>query len=111
MKEKEKSQTQVNLSVDVGDEGFYSDSSVIAHNPLKFFLDFKQTSPRIREDGQFMALVKRRVIILDPIHAKMLMMALKDNIEKYENQFGEIRTDVQTKEKPAKDAGSVNYIG
>ena len=26
-----------------------------------------------------------------PMHAKTLMMALKDNIKKYENKFGEIK--------------------
>ncbi len=102
---------KMNVSVDLGEEGFYADSSVIAHNPLKFFLDFKQTTPRIREDGQFQALVKRKVIILDPIHAKLLMESLRDNVEKYENQFGEIKTAPQQQQKPVKDAGNVNYIG
>jgi len=34
--------------------------------------------------------VKSR-IIMAPMHAKTLMMALQDNIRKYESKFGEIK--------------------
>ena len=40
--------------------------------------------------GMTKSKVKSR-IIMAPMHAKTLMMALKDNINKYENKFGEIK--------------------
>jgi len=40
--------------------------------------------------GMTKSKVKSR-IIMAPMHAKTLMMALQDNINKYENKFGEIK--------------------
>ena len=48
-------------------------------------MDFVRVLP-----GMTKSKVKSR-IIMAPMHAKTLMMALQDNIKKYENNFGEIK--------------------
>ena len=66
-------------------EGVYSNLAVITHNPTEFVVDFVQVVPNMPK-----ARVKSR-IILSPQHAKRLLNALKDNVSKYEANFGEIR--------------------
>lgn len=51
-------------------------------------VDFAQILP-----GSKNANVRSR-IIMNPIHAKRLLMALSDNIQKYESQFGAISEPV-----------------
>ena len=66
-------------------EGVYSNLAVIAHSNSEFVLDFLRLVPNVPK-----AKVKSR-IILTPQHAKRLMRALADNINKFENQFGPIQ--------------------
>ena len=76
-----------NLSLDISAEvaeGVYSNLAVISHTPAEMVLDFAQMLP-----GTKNANVRSR-IIMNPIHAKRLLMALNDNIQKYESQFGTI---------------------
>lgn len=65
--------------------GKYSNLAVITHSPTEFILDFAQNMP-----GMNGAQVVSR-IILTPDHAKRVLKALSDNVQKYENQFGEIK--------------------
>ncbi len=85
MAEQKPKQNQLNieLSEDVS-EGIYSNLAVIAHSDSEFVLDFIRVVPNVPK-----AKVKSR-IIMTPQHAKRLLAALKDNVQKYENQFGEI---------------------
>jgi len=64
--------------------GTYSNLAVITHSHSEFVLDFASMLPAMPK-----ALVGSR-IIMTPEHAKRLLFALKDNVAKYENQFGEI---------------------
>ena len=75
--------TQLNLelSEDVA-EGEYSNLVMIAHSPEEFILDFIRVVPGVRK-----ARVKSRIIIT-PQHAKRLLRALGDNIERYERAHG-----------------------
>ncbi|MBO8151372.1 MAG: DUF3467 domain-containing protein [Candidatus Neomarinimicrobiota bacterium] len=66
-------------------EGKYSNFTVISHSPAEFVIDFARIMP-----GQNQAVVQTRVI-LTPIHAKTLLLTLMDNINKFEQKFGEIR--------------------
>ncbi|MCB9246885.1 MAG: DUF3467 domain-containing protein [Flavobacteriales bacterium] len=75
----------VELSEEVAD-GTYANLAIISHSNAEFILDFIRMMP-----GTPKAKVKSR-IILSPQHAKRLMMALGDNIHKYEDQFGEIES-------------------
>ena len=50
-------------------------------------------------------MVKARVksrVIMSPMHVKTLMFALRDNIKKYEDKFGEIKVLKQDKQSQFK---------
>ncbi len=66
-------------------EGIYSNLAVITHSNTEFVLDFIRVMPGVPK-----ARVKSR-IILTPEHAKRLMRALQDNIEKFEAVNGRIK--------------------
>lgn len=67
--------------------GTYSNLVMITHSGSEFILDFIAMMPGLPKAK----VVKR--MILTPDHAKRLSNALKENIRKYENQFGVIETD------------------
>ena len=76
-----------NLNLTISDEvaqGTYSNLAVITHSPTEFIVDFAQALPG--KDG---ATIRQR-ILMNPIHAKRLLMALSDNLKKYEDNFGAI---------------------
>jgi hypothetical protein len=73
----------IELSEEVA-EGVYSNLAMIAHSNSEFVIDFIRLMPGVPK-----AKVKSRVIVT-PEHAKRLLAALKDNIEKYEAAFGKI---------------------
>ena len=77
-------QFQIELKPEVA-EGTYANLAVISHSSSEFVLDFVRVLPGVPK-GQ----VKSRVI-LTPEHAERLLMALQDNISKYESNFGTIR--------------------
>jgi signal transduction protein with GAF and PtsI domain len=76
-------QLQIELNEQVA-EGTYANLAVIAHSTSEFVMDFVRMMPGVSK-----AKVKSR-IIMTPEHAKRLLMALQDNIMKYEAQFGDI---------------------
>ncbi|WP_339868677.1 DUF3467 domain-containing protein [uncultured Algoriphagus sp.] len=76
-------QINVELSEEVA-EGVYSNLAMIAHSNSEFVIDFIRLMPGVPK-----AKVKSRIIVT-PDHAKRLLSALKDNIEKYEAAFGKI---------------------
>ena len=65
-------------------EGVYANLVMIAHSPEEFILDFIRVMP-----GGPKARVKSRIIVT-PQHAKRLLKALGENIERYEQAHGEI---------------------
>ena len=77
-------QLQIELPQDVA-QGQYANFAIITHSSSDFVLDFARILPGVPK-----AMVKSRVI-LAPEHAKRLLMALKDNIVRYENAFGTIQ--------------------
>jgi hypothetical protein len=85
MNEENNNQNQLNieLSEDIA-EGTYSNLAIITHSSSEFVLDFIRVMPGVPK-----AKVKSR-IVLTPQHAKRLMMALKDNINKFEQVNGVI---------------------
>lgn len=76
-------EVQIELSEDIA-QGIYSNLAVISHSSSEFVVDFIRIVPGVTK-----AKVKSR-IILTPEHAKRLILALKDNIEKFEQQHGSI---------------------
>lgn len=86
MSEENSQQIDIELGEEVAD-GVYSNLAIITHSHSEFILDFIRMMPGVPK-----AKVKSR-IILTPAHAKRLLMALKDNIDKFEDNFGEVTTD------------------
>jgi hypothetical protein len=78
----------IELSEDIA-EGIYSNLAIIAHSNSEFVVDFVRLLPNMPK-----AKVKSRVI-LTPQHARRLLSALKDNIQRYEMQFGKIEDNEQ----------------
>lgn len=66
-------------------QGQYANFAIITHSSSDFVLDFARILPGVPK-----AQVKSRVI-LAPEHAKRLLIALQDNIMRYEAQFGKIQ--------------------
>ena len=84
--EKKPNTQQINIELDESiSGGEYSNFVVVTHSPAEFVMDYIRVLP-----GMIKSKVKSR-IIMAPMHAKTLMMALQDNIKKYENKFGEIK--------------------
>jgi hypothetical protein len=65
--------------------GVYSNFVLISHSPSDFVLDFARILPGMPKPE-----VASR-IIMAPEHAKRLLMALQENIFKYEQEFGKIQ--------------------
>ena len=77
---------KLNLSIsDPVAAGTYSNLAIISHSPTEVTVDFAQVLPGTQNNA-----VVRQRIIMNPIHAKRLLMALTDNIKRYEAQFGTI---------------------
>jgi len=79
-------QIQIELTDEVA-QGTYSNLAIISHSSSEFVIDFVRIVPGVPK-----AKVKSR-IILTPEHAKRLLLALKDNITKYENQNGTVKVE------------------
>lgn len=77
-------QLNVELSEEIA-EGTYANLAMIAHSSSEFVIDFIRLMPGVPK-----AKVKSRIIVT-PEHAKRLLLALKDNIKKYEDAFGSIK--------------------
>ena len=84
---------QVQLDPKVG-EGIYSNLALISHSPAEFFVDFARFLPGLPK-----AVVQAR-IIMTPAHAKHLLNALKDNVERFEKNFGEIKMPGKGQQQP-----------
>lgn len=86
------SQINIEISEEVA-EGTYINLAIITHSHAEFVVDFVNVMP-----GTPKSKVKNR-IILTPFHAKRLMKAMVDNVQKFENANGVIQ-DIETVEIP-----------
>jgi len=82
--ENNKNQLQVELPKEEM-QGRYSNMAMIAHSANDFFIDMILRAPNMPQ-----ARVQSR-IIMAPQHAKELMLALQENVRRYESTFGEIK--------------------
>ncbi|HET9054871.1 MAG TPA: DUF3467 domain-containing protein [Cyclobacteriaceae bacterium] len=80
----QQNQINIELSEEIA-EGIYSNLAMIAHSNSEFVIDFIKLMPGVPK-----ARVKARIVVT-PEHAKRLLHALKDNIDKYEASFGTIK--------------------
>lgn len=77
-------QLNIEISEEVA-EGEYANLAIITHSHAEFVIDFVNVMP-----GTPKSRVKSRVI-LTPQHAKRLMRALTENIQKFESINGTIK--------------------
>jgi hypothetical protein len=88
------------ISIELPDElaeGTYANFAVITHSPAEFVMDFIRVLPGTKKSR-----VHAR-LIMAPQNAKALLRALEENIRRYEERNGEIRS--AGKEEPGKQIG------
>ena len=83
-KNNQNNQLNIELSEEIA-EGIYSNLAIITHSNAEFVVDFVKVMPGVPK-----AKVKSR-IVLTPQHAKRLLAALADNVQKYEAVHGTIK--------------------
>lgn len=90
---------QIELPADL--EAIYANFAVITHSPSEMIVDFARALPNTPK-----ARVYAR-ILMTPMNAKLLHRALGENLSKFEDKFGEIKTPDQGFEAPAERLGFV----
>ncbi|MBS1531885.1 MAG: DUF3467 domain-containing protein [Bacteroidetes bacterium] len=93
-------QLNIELSEEIA-EGIYSNLAIITHSNSEFVLDFIRVMPGVPK-----AKVKAR-IVLTPEHAKRLLTAIQDNIEKFENVNGRIKVQHEPNGFPMNFGGTM----
>jgi len=83
-------QPQINIELPADLDAIYSNFAIISHSPSEIVIDFARLLP-----GAPKSKVLTR-IILTPLNAKLLLRALQENLNKYEEKFGEVRTPSDT---------------
>lgn len=87
MAESKKDHNQINIELtEEIAEGIYANLAMISHSNTEFVIDFIRMMPGVPK-----AKVKSRIVIT-PEHAKRFLAALKDNINRFEDNFGEINS-------------------
>jgi len=86
MSKDKKNVQQINIELDEKvSSGEYANFVVVTHSPAEFVMDFTRILPGVPK-----AKVHSR-IIMAPQHAKAYLVALNDNINKFESKHGEIK--------------------
>ncbi|HIE66168.1 MAG: DUF3467 domain-containing protein [Nitrospira sp.] len=89
---------QVQIQIEIDDatsQGIYANMALLAHTETEFVIDFVYIQPQTPK-----AKVRAR-ILSSPAHTKRLLMALQDNIRRFEDKFGEIKApSTPEKDKP-----------
>ncbi|MBI2119335.1 MAG: DUF3467 domain-containing protein [Elusimicrobia bacterium] len=86
-------QIQIEIDEQVA-QGTYVNLAIVSHSETEIVLDFiflPPQAPKVK--------VKSR-IVTSPSHAKKLLLALEDNIKKYEARFGKIEVAPITQNEP-----------
>jgi len=79
-------QMPVNIELPKDLEAIYSNFALITHSPSEIVIDFAKLLPNVPR-----AKVYAR-ILMTPMNAKLLHRALGENLRKFEDKFGEIKT-------------------
>ena len=83
------SQPPVQVQVEIDDaiaQGIYTNLALLTHSETEFVIDFIYIQPQAPK-----AKVRAR-IITSPAHAKRFLAALQENIQRYEQRFGTIKS-------------------
>jgi hypothetical protein len=78
-------------------EGIYANFAAITHSPAEFVMDFIRVLPGTKKSRVYAR------IVMAPQNVKAFVKALEDNIAKYEQRYGEIKTAGQA--QPGKQIG------
>ena len=79
-------QQQINIELPPEQaEGVYSNLAIITHSAAEFVIDFTRILPGVPKTKVYSR------VIMTPQHAKSLMLALQDNIKKFEDHYDEIK--------------------
>ncbi|MFQ5580957.1 MAG: DUF3467 domain-containing protein [Nitrospiria bacterium] len=95
-------QQPVQVQIEIDDataQGIYSNLTLMAHNETEFILDFVFIQPQAPK-----AKVRAR-ILSNPIQTKRMLIALTENIRRYEKQFGTIKMVAETEKEPSQYQG------
>ena len=90
MAQSSQAQSQINIELPADLEPIYSNFAIISHSPSEIVVDFARLLP-----GNPSSKILTRVV-MTPLNAKLLLRALQENISKYEEHFGEVRTPTDT---------------
>jgi len=93
----------VQLQIEIDDamaQGVYANIALISHAETEFVLDFIYVQSQAPK-----AKVRARVIS-SPAHTKRLLVALQENIKRYEDKFGPIKTTGEQERDTRWDRGS-----
>ena len=82
-------------------EGEYANLAMIAHSNSEFVIDFIRMMPGLPK-----AKVKARIVVT-PEHAKRLLAALAENIERYEQAYGQVKVQNDAPSYPMNFGGAV----
>ena len=91
MKEDEVKNIEIQLTEDVA-QGIFANLAIINHTDAEFVLDYVYLQPNTPKWK-----VRSR-IIMTPEHIKRFMLAINDNVNKFEEKFGEIKLRTNIKE-------------
>ncbi len=86
--EKKRPSLEIQLDNDVA-QGTYVNLAVVNHTDTEMTLDFIYVQPQ-----ELRGTVRSRIIV-SPRHAKRLLQALKENVDRYEQAFGEITLEMR----------------
>lgn len=76
---------EMNIEIDEETaEGTYSNLVMVSHTPEEFVIDFIRMVPGVAK-----AKVKHRILVT-PSHAKRILGALQENVDRFEAAHGEI---------------------
>ncbi|MFN2227930.1 MAG: DUF3467 domain-containing protein [Anaerolineae bacterium] len=94
-------QRQIQIEMPPELEAIYANFALITHSPSEMIVDFARMLPNAPKTKVYAR------IIMTPMNAKLLHHALGDNLAKYEEKFGEIKTPDRGFEPPSERMGFV----
>ena len=88
----------------------YVDEVTINHSPIEFVLDFKKMTPRFTRNNDNTTntnlVVEHTPLVMTPYFAKILLITLKTQVNKYEEKVGKIEINEYKKDEKVS-----SYIG
>lgn len=82
--ETSRARQRINIEIPGDLEAIYSNFAVITHSSSEIIVDFARLLPNAPRTKVYAR------VVLTPMNAKLLQRALSTNLDKYEEQFGQI---------------------